>query len=202
MCAPEGSSFFSEYFKKIDYGTQWLKPLLSNPLFHQQLSLWPRKQRPGWLLGSEQTVVHIMPPKYLSNYLEFTRQRVIFSVGYHALLAGKAKLTSAAPAQPGAELCWAPASKGWGVVAGPAKGRPGTERGAAAEEEGTWILLTMILWSPHWRVQACEWPLTVFFHVILPCIIVTSCTYARLRKNAWWYSSGICGLNTSMSRKY
>lgn len=54
----------------------------SNPLFHQQLSLQPQEQRPGQLLGSEQTTVNIVPPlKYFSSYIGFTRQRAVVSEG-------------------------------------------------------------------------------------------------------------------------
>lgn len=43
-------------------------------------------------------------PKYLFNYLGFTRQSVVVGEGYHVLLAGTTELTSPATAQAGAVL--------------------------------------------------------------------------------------------------
>lgn len=70
----------------------------SNPLFHQQPSLQLQEQRPGWLLGSEQTTADIMPPKYFSSYIGSTRQRAVVSEGQQSW---------AQQQEPGLELCCA-----------------------------------------------------------------------------------------------
>lgn len=108
----------NNFFKRLVMGHNISKLCFFNLLFHQQLSVWQRKQSPGRLPGFGQTTVHITPPECFSSYLSITRQIVIVSEGYHALLAGTTKrISPAAASQPGAEMHWGPASKAWWVIA-------------------------------------------------------------------------------------